>query len=322
MTRPVSVLTTGGTIAMAGDTMAVPMVRGDALLAEVPGLDALPDLLVETVCEVASSHLDNRDAFEIARAAMAHAARGRGVVVTHGTDTLEETAYLTDVMYDGNMPIVFTGAMRTAGSPGADGPVNLADSIAVAASDAGIGHGVLVVFAGRVHAARYVRKMDSTAMEPFGSAHSGPIGVILERRVNIGTSPLRRPPVVASHLDFNVPIVPSWLGDDGTLLRAAVSARANGLVVQTLGAGHLGPRALAAIRDAAGVIPVVATTRPERGAILYETYGFEGKEADVREVAVAAGGLSSPAARMKLLACLGASLTRSQIAEVFQHDDT
>ncbi|MBA2348911.1 MAG: asparaginase, partial [Solirubrobacterales bacterium] len=94
------------------------------------------------------------------------------------------------------------------------------------------------------------------------------------------------------------------------------------LVVSTLGAGHLGPRALAALRDAVEVIPVVATTRPERGAILYETYGFEGKEADVRELAVAAGGLSPQAARMKLLACLGAGLDAFGIAEAFLHDDT
>lgn len=140
--------------------------------------------------------------------------------------------------------------------------------------------------------------------------------------MNIGTYPVRRPPVVPSHLELRVPIVPTWLGDDGALIRAAVADHAHGLVVSTLGAGHLGPRALAALRDAVATLPVVATTRPERGAILYETYGFEGKEADIRELAVAAGGLSAQAARMKLLACLGAGLDRAAIAEAFLHDDT
>ena len=119
-----------------------------------------------------------------------------------------------------------------------------------------------------------------------------------------------------------MPIVPTWLGDDGALIRAALADDAQGIVVVTLGAGHLGPRALSAMRDAAAQVTVVATTRPERGAILYETYGFEGKEADVRELAVAAGGLSAQAARMKLLACLGAGLDRFGIAEAFLHDDT
>ena len=322
MPRPVTILTTGGTIAMSGDTHAVPSVDGAALVAAVPSLAAVPDLEVESVCEVASAHLDTPDALFIAEAALRHAARGRGVVVTHGTDTMEETAYLTDVMYGGDPPIVFTGAIRPASAPGADGPANLADAVALAASIGGGGLGVTVVFAGRIHAARYVRKVDSTAAEPFGSPHGGAIGVIHEGRVNIGTFPVRRPPVVPRHLDIRVPIVPTWLGDDGALIRAALADDAQGLVVITLGAGHLGPRALSAMRDAAAQVTVVATTRPERGAILYETYGFEGKEADVRELAIAAGGLSAQAARMKLLACLGAGLDSYGIAEAFLHDDT
>lgn len=322
MPRAVTILSTGGTIAMSGDRLAVPALDGAALVAAVPSLAAVPDLEVRSVCNLPGSHIDTLDALLIGQAALEEAARGRGVVVTHGTDTLEETAYLADVMYGGDCPVVFTGAIRPASAPGADGPANLADAVALAASAAGGGVGVVVVFAGRVHAARYVRKMDSTAAEPFRSPHGGAIGVIHEGRVNIGTYPVRRPPVVPSHLDLRVPIVPTWLGDDGALIRAAVADHAHGLVVSTLGAGHLGPRALAALRDAVEIVPVVATTRPERGAILYETYGYEGKEADIRELAVAAGGLSAQAARMKLLACLGAGLDRRAIAEAFLHDDT
>ena len=322
MSRAVTILSTGGTIAMSGDRMAVPALDGAALVAAVPALAHDPGLEVRSVCNLPGSHLDTPDALVIAQAALAEAARGRGVVVTHGTDTLEETAYLTDVMYGEDAPIVFTGAIRPASAPGADGPANLSDAVALAASIAGGGLGVVVVFAGRVHAARYVRKMDSTAAEPFGSPHGGAIGVIHEGRVNIGTFPVRRPPLSPTHLDLRVPIVPTWLGDDGALIRLAAMDSADGLVVSTLGAGHLGPRALAALRDAVTRIPVVATTRPERGAILYETYGFEGKEADIRELAVAAGGLSAQAARMKLLACLGAGLDRAGIAAAFLHDDT
>ena len=322
MTRPVTVLSTGGTIAMSGDTMAVPALDGAALIAAVPALAAVPDLKAKSVCNLPGSHLDTEDALLIARAAIAEADAGRGVVVTHGTDTLEETAYLTDVMYGGDAPIIFTGAIRPASAPGADGPANLADAVALASGPGGSGLGVVVVFAGRVHAARYVRKLDSTAAEPFGSPHGGAIGVIHEGRANIGTFPVRRPPVVPSHLSVRVPIIPTWLGDDGALIRAAAADDAQGLVIQTLGAGHLGPRALGALRDVTWALPVVATTRPERGAILYETYGFEGKEADVRALAIAAGGLSSQAARMKLLACVGAGLDREAIALAFQFDDT
>ena len=271
MSRAVTILSTGGTIAMSGDRMAVPALDGAALVAAVPALASVADLEVRSVCNLPGSHLDTSDALLIAQAALQEAARGRGVVVTHGTDTLEETAYLNDVLYGGETPIVFTGAIRPASAPGADGPANLADAVALASSVGGVGLGVVVVFAGRIHAARYVRKMDSTAAEPFGSPHGGTIGVIHEGRVNIGTFPVRRPPVVPTHLDLRVPIVPTWLGDDGALIRAAVSDDAHGLVVSTLGAGHLGPRALAALRDAVTRVPVVATTRPERGAILTAT---------------------------------------------------
>ena len=321
MSRPVTVLSTGGTIAMSGDRMAVPALDGSALVAAVPALAAFPGLEAESISNMPGSHMDTPDALRTARAAIAAADGGRGVVVTHGTDTLEETAMLCDVLYGGDCPIVFTGAIRPASAPGADGPANLADAVALAGSVAAAGLGVVVVFAGRVHAARAVRKVDSTAAEPFGSPHSGPIGVVHEGRVNIGAFPLRRPPIVPEHLDLRVPIVSSWLGDDGGLLRAVAASDAAGCVVETLGAGHLGPRALAALREVAERMPVVATTRPGRGSILYETYGFEGCEADIRAVAIAAGALSPQAARMKLLACLGAGMAREQIALAFLPDD-
>ena len=321
MPRPVTVLSTGGTIAMSGDRMAVPALDGEMLVSAVPALAAFPDLRVTSVRNLPGAHLDTPDALAVASAAVEEAAQGRGVVVTHGTDTLEETAMLCDVMYGGEAPIVFTGAIRPASAPGADGPANLADAVALAGSVAGTGLGVTVVFAGRVHPARDVRKIDSTAAEPFGSPHTGAIGVVHEGRVNIGAFPVRRTPIVPGHLDLRVSIVPTWLGDDGGLLDAVGATDAQGCVVETLGAGHVGPRALKALRRLAVRIPVVATTRPARGSILFETYGYEGCEADVRACAVAAGALSPQAARMKLLACLGAGLDRAEIAEAFLPDD-
>jgi L-asparaginase len=128
--------------------------------------------------------------------------------------------------------------------------------------------------------------------------------------------------VVPATLDAYVPIVPTWLGDDGALLRAAMSGGVDGIVLVTLGAGHVGPRVLPELRAAAARVPVVATTRPERGAVLRATYGFEGSEADVRAAgAIAAGELSPQAARMKLLACLGAGLDLARTSEAFAPDD-
>jgi L-asparaginase len=293
---------------MAGER-AVPALDAHALLDAVPQLAAVEDLRAESVLSVPGAHMGLDDALAVARAAAAAAHEGAGVVVTHGTDTLEETAFLTDVLYDGDAPIVFTGAIRSASSPGADGPANLLDAVAVAGSAAATGLGVLVVFAGEVHAARYAEKVDSTAPRAFGSPAAGPLGHVAEGDLMLHARVDRRPAVAPQRLNFRVPIVPTMLGDDGAMLRAALDGGADGIVLVTLGAGHVGPGVLAVLRDAAAAVPVVVTARPPRGAVVRSTYGFEGAEDDVRSAGTVPAGLLTPqAARMKLLACLGAGI--------------
>ena len=148
------------------------------------------------------------------------------------------------------------------------------------------------------------------------------MGRVAEGRVTVWGRPERRPPVVPSKLDGRVEVVTAGLGSDGALVQAALAAGADGLVAVLLGAGHAPTALFHALAGAAKAIPVVATCRPERGAILHETYGFEGSERDLRASAVIpAGALSPAAARMKLLACLGAGLDRAGIATAFAPDD-
>lgn len=325
--RPVTVLSAGGTIAMAAPTSAgagaIPELDGEALVAAVPGLGAVPGLRVRSLLNRPSAQLTGPEALSIARAAAEEAVRGRGVVVTHGTDTLEEVAFLCDLLYAGEAPVVFTGAMRPASAPGADGPANLLDAAAVAGRPEAGGLGVLVVIGGEIHAARAVRKADSTSLSAFASPHWGALGRVEEGRMRIEGSVARREPIPVASLDANVPIVPAALGADGFLIDAAAGGGADGLVVVALGAGHVPPPFLAATRRAAERIPVVATVRPKRGSILHDTYAFEGSERDLRQGGgiVAAGGLTSAAARIKLLACLGAGYDRAAIAAAFAPDD-
>ena len=320
--RPIRVLATGGTIAMAGER-AVPALDAQALLDAVPGLRGVGDLRAESVLSLPGAQMGLGDALTVARAAVAAASEGAGVVVTHGTDTLEETAFLTDCLYDGDAPIVFTGAIRSASSPGADGPANLLDAVAVAGSPAADGLGVLIVFAGEVHAARYAEKVDSTSPRAFGSPAAGPLGHVAEGDLMVHARVERRPAVSPERLDFRVPIVPTMLGDDGDSLRATVAGGADGIVLVTLGAGHVPPGVLAALREAAAAAPVVVTARPPRAAVVRNTYGFEGAEGDVRAADTVPAGLLTPqAARMKLLACLGAGISDSQaLRAAFAADD-
>src|SRR5256714_8118996 len=172
----VRVLAAGGTMAMSGAGGEKLALDAGDLGAAVPGLPDPEEFESETVVNLPSGHLSLADQLEICRAARDAAREGIGVVVTHGTDTLEETAMLCDVVHDADAPIVFTGAIRAASAPGADGPANLADAISVARSEEAAGMGVLVVFGGEIHHARCARKTDHTSLPAFSSTQTGPLG--------------------------------------------------------------------------------------------------------------------------------------------------
>jgi L-asparaginase len=321
-TRAVTVLAAGGTIAMAGPWLgpAAPRLDADALVAAVPGLRGASRLRARTIAVLPSPHVTLPGALEIARAAAREAADGRGVVVTHGTDTLEEVAYLCDLVYAGTPPIVFTGAMRPASAAGADGPANLVDAVAVAGDESASDLGVLVCFAGEVHAARSVRKRDSVHVAAFGSPGQGPIGRVLEGRPRISQRVVRRPALSPAALGGFVPVISTGLGDDGRLLATVLEDGCDGVVLVGVGAGHVPPPVLHVLRRAD--VPVVMTVRPEQGSIVHATYAYEGSERDVRDAgAICAGALSPAAARIKLLACLGAGLDPRGIAAAFACDD-
>jgi L-asparaginase len=323
-TRRVRVLAAGGTIAMASDGNggAMPELDGPALLASMPGLENRHGIDAETVINVPSAHLTLEDQLHICREARDAARRGIGVVITHGTDTLEETAMLADVVHDAEAPIVVTGAIRPASAPGADGPANLSDAVSVAASEAAAGMGVLVVFGGEIHHARCVRKTDTTSLVAFSSPQTGPLGRVTEGHPIIWSRIPRNPPLDPVNLDKRVLVVPTMAGDDGSLAHAALETEPDGVVIGTLGAGHLGPPLLEVWAEAAERIPVVAYCRPERGVVLNSTYGYAGSERDLRNTRIIPAGFLSPqAARMKLLACLAGELSIDEVRWAFRQDD-
>ena len=304
---------------MAG-ARARPALDAAELVAAVPALAGVAGLRARSLLDLPGAHLTAADALAVARAARAEAEDGRGVVITHGTDTLEETAVLCDVLHDRPEPIVLTGAIRPASAPGADGPANLADAVAAAGAAQCAGLGVLVAFAGELHAARAVRKVASTSPAAFGSPSTGPLGSVAEGRVRIGARPPRPAPLAApEHVEGRVPIVATYLGDDGGGLRAAVRDGADAIVFVALGAGHVAPPVLAALGAAADAVPVALTVWPARGALLHATYGFEGAEADLRATAaLPAASLSPRAARMILLAALGSGASRASLAAALE----
>ncbi len=318
LTRRVVVLAAGGTIAMTGPS-ATPELEAQDLVAAIPGLHGVE---ARSIVNKPSAHLTLADQLDICRQARDVARRGLGVVVTHGTDALEETAMLCDVLHDAEAPIVFTGAIRPASAAGADGPANLVDAVSVAASEAAAGLGVLVVFGGEIHHARCARKTDTTSLVAFSSPQMGPLGRVTEGHPTIWSRIPRNPPLDPPDLDKRVHVLPSYAGDDGALAQAALDTKPDGLIVGTLGAGHLALPVLELYREASQRMPVVAYCRPERGVILNATYGYAGSERDLRDTAIIPAGFLSPqAARMKLLACLAAGLAIDEVRWAFRQDD-
>lgn len=323
----IGVLSLGGTIAMrAGrwNTGAEPADNADDLVAAVPQLADIARITTDAVCNVASGALTTDTLREVEARASALVAGGCvGVVVTQGTDTLEETSFVLDLWWRHNEPLVFTGAMRTPEQPGADGPGNLLTAVTAAASERLRGEGVLVAFNDTVHRALTVAKTSSTSTDAFTSPAWGPLAWITEGRVvtvgEPGAGTHRRVLQVPPPGPVEIPMLFTGLDDDGRYIRALTDTGVPGLVVASFGAGHLSPRAAAAVADAVNQdVPVVFATRTGSGTTLQSTYGYVGSERWLLDHgAVGAGFLSPQKARLLLHCLISSEGTIGQIQEEF-----
>lgn len=262
------------------------------------------------------------DVGQIARAVRAALADDDvdGVVLTHGTDTTEETAFLLDLVHDDARPVVVTGAQRPADDPRSDGPSNLRDALLVATSPAARGAGALVCFDGAVRAARGVQKVDTLASQAFGSPSGGLLGRVGPDGVHLHSLPRRPPALDLSVMDLSrirVDVVALYPGADDTALRAHAAAGADGLVLQAMGAGNAPPALLEPVSAlvAAG-LPVVLSTRVPGGPVA-GLYGGGGG-ADLLAAGVIPSGLLRPSqARVLLLALLAAGTTAADLPAAF-----
>jgi L-asparaginase len=323
----VAVLATGGTIAMAADGAGswhvVPKLTAAELAAAIPGLaGAALSVTVRDVRQVPGAAVTMADLYEVAdRAGQEAAAGAAGVVVTQGTDSIEETAYFLDLIHDQPTPLVVTGAMRNPALAGADGPANLLAAVQVAASLPARGLGCLVVMNGEVHEGRWVRKAHSIAPSAFNSPDVGPIGHVVEGEFRLLRGPTRDTRVPIREVDrgagVQVALVTMTLGDDGELLRK-IDASFAGLVVAAFGAGHVPPGVVPVLADLAARMPVVLASRTGAGPVLSRTYGFPGSESDLLDRGLVSAGFLHPLkARVLLHLLLSAHASRAEIGEAF-----
>jgi L-asparaginase len=316
----VAVLTTGGTVAMRHDPQAggaVPALSPDDLAAVLPA--GAPPLATEAICNLPSSHFTLETLWHIRARVAEWAARPDvdGVVVTHGTDTLEETAYLLDLTVPGEKPLVVTGAMRAASDPGADGPANLWAAIRVAASPAARGLGALVVLNDEIHAARYVAKTDTHSTAAFQSPGWGPLGRVEPDGPRLAWRVERRV-MDCPRLEERVALVTLAVGMAAHPLEDAVARGARGVVLETLGGGRVPPWWLPVIERAVREgVAVVITSRCPAG-VVGDTYGYEGGYQTLRRLGcLFSPGLNGPKARVRLMAVLGAAEGPAEVARLW-----
>lgn len=309
-------LFTGGTISMRRDTVAggnIPVHGGDALVASVPELERIGPYVVEDWAKLPACHLGLDRLWALRERVRAVAASGAvsGIVVTHGTDLLEETAYLLDRTLDlPTVPVTVTGAMLTSSDPGWDGPRNLLDAATVAASAESAGRGTLVVFNGAIFAGRTATKTHTTDLAAFSAPHAGPLGCVQqERAVYPPGHRYRRGGTLAPHgLTARVALVPVVPGDDGAMLDLARPGH-DGVVIAAFGSGNVPPGAVPAIRrwldDGK---PVVLASRCPLGEVA-PLYAFEGGGAGLAHLGVTLAGPRTPwQARMELVIALSAGV--------------
>ncbi len=322
MLPTVALVFTGGTISMKPDATggAVPALSGADILTLVPELAGVAALRVVEFGKFPGPHMTPERMLSLVRTIreLLTDPTVAGVVVTHGTDAMEETAYLADLLIDTDRPVVFTGAMRTSADLGWDGPTNLFNAVRVAIDPAARGLGVVIGFGGELFAASEASKRHTERTSAFGSDNFGPLGAIEGGTVVIYRRPLHRTHLPVEQLEANVDLIKCYAGMDGRFIRCAVESGAKGLVVEGMGRGNVPvPAYHALVHAMAGGLPVVLVSRCIRGRTL-PTYGYEGGGRQLQSAgAMLVSFLNGPKARIKLMAALGSTTDPAELRRLF-----
>ncbi|MEN8492188.1 asparaginase [Brucella melitensis] len=306
--RPrILIVSTGGTIASRYDPQTDSLLSvstGKELLSSLGALAPAVDVVLDEFCNLGSNRIDLDTSFRLAHH-IDERLRDRtvdGCVVTHGTDTLEESAFLAQLTISSRKPVVFTGAQRSADEPDADGPRNLADAISVAASPEARDLGTLVVFAGKVLSSIDATKIHTSKLEAYDAPGYGPLGVVDHGAVFITRKPLGYPMIAAHSIETRVDLITLAMGADGRLIEAAINSGTHGFILETFGRGNATPAVVDAIARATerGIVTIITARCPD-GRVL-PVYGDGGGSDLEKAGAIFAGRLNGPKAR--ILLCL------------------
>lgn len=314
--KKILVIHTGGTISMSKEADGnVSPNQINPLMDQEKLLEDKVTLVVEEIFNIPSPHITLEKMLLIQqRIKYAQKEMIDGVVITHGTDTLEETAYFLDITLESTIPIVLTGAMRSSNEIGTDGLHNFISAVFTACSDESVGKGVLVVMNDEIHAARYVTKTHTTNVATFRTPTFGPIGMIAKEKPFFSSEVMKQEVCNIQEVSGNVYLVKAFAGMDGRLFDFLNNDQTDGVIIEALGAGNLPPQTLPALQELlANEIPVVLVSRCSNG-IAEDLYDYLGGGVNLKEMGVIfSRGLNGPKARIRLIVGLNSGKNREEL---------
>lgn len=322
--KNVAVIFTGGTISMKVDerlAAAIPALSGQEIMSMVTNIDTIANVEEITFGAHPGPHMTPAMILELARLTKRTLAREDvdAVVITHGTDSLEETAYFLDLCTISEKPIVFVAAMRNNSELGNDGPANLAAAICTAASDESKNKGVLIVLNNEVNSAREATKTHTLSLDTFKSPEFGPLGIIDGSEVIYYRNIMKHEHILVDDVEDKVALLKSYVGMDSDLINHCIDTGYKGFVIEAMGRGNLPPATLPGIQRAVEKgLPVVIVSRCPMGRVL-DSYGYEGGGRTLRNAGAIFGfNLNGQKARIKLMLALKGCKSIDEIKEIFE----
>lgn len=326
MKKKIVIIFTGGTISMKIDPelhAAIPALNANELISTVTNIEEIADIEVINFANIPSPHITPDQMMEIAKIAKENIEREdvTGLIVTHGTDTLEETAYLLDLLIRSEKPIIVVGAMRNNSELGYDGSSNLSAALCTAISPRAKNKGVLVVMNNEVNAAGEVTKTNTLSLDTFKSPEFGPLGIVDNDEVlfhrDIPTGSI----IDTNKIESKIALIKTASGMNSDILDFYIDNGYKGIVIEALGRGNVPPEMVTGIiRAIENNIPVVMVSRCHTGRVL-DSYGYEGGGKHLHDLGVIFGGnLPGQKARIKLMLVLGKTKEMSKVKELFEEN--
>ncbi len=322
--KKVAIVFTGGTISMTVDDKigaAIPTLSGEQIMSMVTNIDKVADVEVLNFDEIPGPHITPERMMELKDYINNLLIRDDicGAVITHGTDSLEETAYFLDLTITSEKPVIVTGAMRSSSELGYDGPSNLSAAVCTAISPEAIGKGVLIVLNNEVLLASEATKTSTLSLNTFQSLSSGPLGIIDCNELVLSKHVTGRTIIDTSNVESKVALFKSGVGMDEEFIKFAADSGYKGIIIEAMGRGNIPPKMYEGVKYAREHnVPVVIVSRCHSGRV-YDSYGYLGSGKDLRNLGCIFGGdLPGQKARIKLMLALGKTNNLDEIKDFFE----